>query len=298
MSDFFSAFGFGIVAAGVLAVAAVGLTLQFGVTNYINFAYGELITFGAYATYALNQQTLHLNLWIAWIVGGLATGLLAFLVQRFVFTPFVNRRPQLLFALIVTFVVSLMLNDLYGAVFGTDFHEMPGPLPADSIHSIGPLLVEGNQIVYFAAAVLAMLAIQLMLNFTPIGRSMRAMSDDMALAKACGLNTTLITDVAWLVSGFLAGLAGVIIAMQTHTFGVDLGDTYLFLVFASVILGGIGRAYGAVAGAIVIGLGTQLSVLVVPSSVSLVAVFVVLVFIMVFRPEGFLGSVAHSKMER
>ena len=298
MSALISAAAFGAIGAAVLAIAAVGFTLQFGVTNYVNFAYGELVTFGAYVGWSVNQQ-FHVPVAVALLVGSAGTALLAFVVQRFIFTPFLRRRAQLLFLLIVTFIMSLILNDAIAAVWSTDFHEMP-PLVSDAVHSFGPVIVSTDQLLFVAIAVVTMAAVHVLLRYTKLGRYMRAMSDDGSLAAVCGINTKMVADVTWLISGFVAGLAGVILAIQTHTFAPDLGDVYLFLIVSAVILGGIGRAYGAVVGAVVVGLATQLVVLIpgLPTTLSPVAVFALLIAIMVFRPQGLMGAVPRPVVER
>ena len=290
--------GFGVVAAGVLGVASIGLTLQFGVTNYINFAYGQIITVGAYLGYLLTQPPVGLPLPIAILGGSLGTAAVAFGLHRLVFSPFVSRRPQLLFALLVTFIVGFMLDDVFAIIFGTAYEQMPSFLLTNLSLVAGPLTLEWNQVIYLAIAVTSMLLIHSLLTYTKLGRSMRAMSDDAALAIACGLNVRWIADATWLITGFMAGLAGCILAMQTRTFNINLGDLYIFLVFAAVIVGGIGRAYGALIGAAIIGLGSQLSVLFVPSAVTVVFTFAILVVIMLVRPQGLLGAAPSPLMER
>lgn len=271
----------------VLAIASIAFNLQFSVTNYFNFAYGELLTFGAMSALAVNTELFHLNVWVALLIGGVATGLLSIGLNRLVFNPFVRRRPQLLFALVVTFAVSLILNNIFIIIWGTDFHELS--YPASVNHHWGALQISTNQILYFVIAVFCMIGLHLILNYTKLGRSMRAMSDDLSLASVCGINIDRITGLTWAITGLLAGVAGVLLAMQTHTFGTAIGDNYEYLVFSAVILGGIGKAYGALIGGFVLGLATQLSALVIPAGLSPVLAFAVLVGIMLFRPQGLLG---------
>lgn len=279
--------GFGLVDAAVLAVAAVGFTLQFGVTNYVNFAYGDLITFGAFMAFVGGSQPFGLPIWQALVAAAFLTGALSFVVGRFVFTPFFLRRPQLLFALAMTFAASLILSSVWAVIWGSQYRELN--YGGAEVHSLGPLLATSAELSYVVVALATLVAVHLLLTRTKLGRTMRAMSDDRSLAIACGLNIRRTTNLTWLLTGILAGVAGVIQAMQTHTFNTSIGSTYVFLIITAAVLGGIGRPYGAVIGAAIIGITSQLAVLVVGAALSPVVVFAILVFLMVARPMGLFG---------
>jgi branched-subunit amino acid ABC-type transport system permease component len=124
---------------------------------------------------------------------------------------------------------------------------------------------------------------------------MRAVSDNKELAAACGLDIRSVTYASWLISGLLAGLAGVMLAIHSHTFDTTLGDTNIYLVFGAVVIGGIGRPAGAVAGAVIIGLSTQWAVPVIGAALSPTVVFALLVLLMIFRPNGVFGSTGRSQ---
>ncbi|HEY8732435.1 MAG TPA: branched-chain amino acid ABC transporter permease [Candidatus Limnocylindria bacterium] len=286
---------FGIVDAAVLAIAAVGFTLQFGVTNYFNFGYGEWLTFGAFMAMVFNTEPLQLNIWVAMALAGLATALLSFAINRGVFMPFVKRRPEPLFILIVTLAVGLLLNNLYIAIWGTAYHEYV--TAARDVHQIGSVTLATDQFVFLLIAVALMLATHAVLAYTKLGRSMRAIADDRALATVCGLDAARLADVTWLMTGFMAGVAGVILAMQVHTFGTDIGGNFTYLIFPAVIIGGIGRAYGAMVGALIIGLLTALGVLVIPAALTPTLIFGAIVAIVLFRPQGLLGGIGHGRMQ-
>lgn len=288
MDIWISTFGYGVIDGAVLAVAAVGFTLQFGVTNYVNFAYGEFITFGAFMAVVVGGPQLGMPIWASLIAAALLTGLLSFLIGRFVYTPFFLRRPQLLFALAMTFAVSLILASIWQMIWGVTYRELI--YGGTEVHALGPFLVTTAQLAFVGLAVVSLLGVHLLLTYTRLGRTMRAMSDDRNLAIACGLDTNRTTSLTWLITGFLAGTTGVVQAMQQHTFNTNLGDTYVFLIITAAVLGGIGRSYGAVIGALIIGITAQLAVLVVGAALSPVVVFVILVFLMVARPSGLLGA--------
>ena len=285
----------GAIDAAVLATAAVGFTLQFGVTNYFNFGYGEWLTFGAYIALIVNTQWLHLNVWLALLVAGAVTSLFSVAVNRLIFTPFTLRRREPFYILIVTFGVGFMLHEAYIIFLSTTTQELS--VPAAVQYRIGALTLDSNQLVSLGIAVLAMACVYLLLSRTRIGRSMRAVADNRSLAEVCGIRVNRIADATWALTGFLAGIAGVILAVQTAAFNPDLGDNYVYLVFPAVIIGGIGRAEGAMVGALLIGVFGALGALVLPASVSTTLIFIALVVMVVLRPEGLVKGRRPSMQE-
>ena len=279
---------FGIVDAAVLSVAAIAFTLQFGVTNYFNFGYAEWLTFGAFIALTFNNGLLHVNVWLAMLIGGAATALLSLAINRGVFAPFTRRRPEGFYILIVTFGVGFLLNQMYILIWGTAYRNLD--TQSSPLHNVGPFKFSTEQLLFLLIALAFMAATYLVLNHTRTGRCMRAMSDNHALAGIRGIKTDRITDVTWLMTGFMAGVAGVILAIETHTFGTDLGENYVYLVFPAVIIGGIGRTYGALIGGLIIGLFTGIGVLVIPSALSPLVIFAALVAIVLLRPQGLVGG--------
>jgi branched-subunit amino acid ABC-type transport system permease component len=297
VSNFTVLAGFGLIDGAILAVAALGFTLQFGVTNAVNFAYGEFITFGAFGVVLVNGLGVHTNFWETVVIGAVSGAVLSVVIGQFVYAPFLKRRPEILFSLVLTFGMSLILVNAYIAIWGSGFRVLEPisyPTGDADVHQIGPFIVTTLQLWFLLLAVIFLLIAYLLLNYTRLGRSMRAISDNRALAIVCGLNLRRITTYTWLITGALAGAAGVVQALQAHSFQPSLGDTFVYLVFASVVIGGIGRPLGAVLGAVIIGLVTQLAVPIVGAAVSPVAVFVVLVALMIFRPSGLFGSTGRS----
>jgi len=206
VSQFWLAFGFGLVTASVLAISAVGLSLQFGITNYINFAYGDFMAMGAYLTYYFNAEALHINVWIAMILGSLLMGIFAVLVNRFILSPFARRFNKPFYVLIVTFGLSLILLNFVGSIWGENNRTYNMKL--EVYKHIGPFLLNKYQIIVMIISILTMLGIHLMLKTTRLGKSMRAMSDNTTLAMTSGIDTKMVTTITWFLSGTLAGLAG------------------------------------------------------------------------------------------
>jgi len=278
--------GFGLVTASVLAIAGVGLSLQFGVTNFVNFAYGDYATFGAYVALILNEHGV--DIYFAMLVAGAVTAVFAFLVNRLVFQTFIRRRVKLVILLVVTIGVSLVieytLQSIFGAQFQTYAVTSPNPL------QIGPFLLTRGQIAIIGIAVACMLGVHLLLSRTRIGKAMRAMSDNAALAEASGIDTQRVTDLTWLVVGFLGGIAGVVLAMNTSTFTPLLGSFFLLTLFAVVILGGIGKPYGAMLGAVIIGVVTEVSGAYINAAYQDAVAFVIMILLLLWRPQGLFAS--------
>jgi branched-subunit amino acid ABC-type transport system permease component len=287
MTIYLHALGFGLVTASILALASVGLTLQFGVTNYINFAYGELLTFGAYFAWIANTH-YGWNIWLALLIGALLTGVVGVVLNLVILAPFVKRGYPVLFMLVVTFGLSLILANVILAVWGADFRQYT--VAPDTQHAIGPFLFTGQQLLIIAIAAVAMVGLHVLLTYTKIGKAMRAMSDNPTLAKNCGIDTERVTTFTWLLSGFLAGLAGVVLALNISSFQPAFGGDFLFVIFAAVILGGIGKPYGAMAGALVIGLVTEIAAIPLTSDFKNDAAFAILVLVLLLRPQGIFAT--------
>jgi branched-subunit amino acid ABC-type transport system permease component len=284
---FWLSVGFGFVTASVLAIAAVGLSLQFGITNYVNFAYGDFMALGGFFAYVLNNQVLHLNIWVALVIGSLAMGVLAVILNRLILDPFARRFSTSHYVLIVTFGLSLiMLNSEY-SIWGAQVRFFNMPISAAL--SIGPLQLTRNQLIVMGIAVVLMLAVHTLLKATRLGKSMRAMSDNPTLAMTSGIDTKRITTITWFLSGGLAGVAGTVLGISEGNLTPASGELFLFVIFAAVILGGIGSIYGAMAGAVVIGLATEISAAFINPAYKLDIAFVALILTLLIRPSGLIA---------
>ncbi|MCU1491718.1 MAG: inner-rane translocator [Acidimicrobiaceae bacterium] len=284
LSLFWSSVGFGLVTASVLAISAVGLSLQFGITNYINFAYGDYMALGAYFSFVLNNELLHLNIWVALVIGSLGMGVLAVLFNRLILSPFARRFNKTFYVLIVTFGLSLILLNLEYSIWGADvrFYAMP----INRAFNIGPLLLTKNQLIAMGIAVALMLGVAAMLKTTRLGKSMRAMSDNTTLAMTSGIDTKRITTITWFLSGTLAGISGTVLGITEGNLTPASGELFLFVIFAAVIVGGVGSIYGAMAGAVLIGLATEISAAFINPAYKLDTAFVILILTLLLRPSG------------
>lgn len=278
--------GFGLVTASVLALASVGLSLQFSVTNFVNFAYGDYAALGAYLALVAVQH--HLPIAAAALLAGAGMALVSLLLYRVVFRPFVRGGSRLLTILIVSVGVSLMLQGLMSAIWGSGFQTYR--LNAESPIHLGPIELTSQQLVIIVVAIAALIGLHLLLRYTTMGKTMRAMSDNRDLAEVSGINTARVTDVTWLLSGLLVGVAGVVLAINTSSFTPVLGTQFLFLVFAAVILGGIGKIYGAMIGALIIGVTTEVAAGYVGSAYADAAAFALMIALLLVRPSGLFAA--------
>ena len=286
MSLLIAAFGFGLVSMSVIALAAVGFTMQFGITNMINLAYGEVMITSAFVAYYLNQARV--SVWIAMLGGAAFGAVFSFLINRFVYTPFQRKGTALLGMVIVSLAVSLMIaNGLLPIVgyFSVSYRER-----FSQLLRFGDIALTVNQIVIIVLAVVVMLAVHALLRYTRLGKAMRATAANPMLARNCGIPTQRVIDTVWLITGALCGLAGVVAALDSDTFTISSGAVFLITALAAAVLGGAGQPYGAMIGAVIIGLVTELSAAVWSPDYKQVVAFAILVLVMVLRPQGLLAK--------
>lgn len=274
---------YGLATGSVIAVAAVGLTLSFGVTGFINFGYGEMLTVSAYTTYVL--VTAGLPLWLAALLAILVGGAVTYGVAQLCFEPLRSRGSL---ALLITSVgVAFVLQNLVQMAVGGSPKPFPAPLLTP--WEVGGVFVPKLQAGICVAAVLCMVAVHLLLRYTLLGRTMRAAASNDALARLSGLDTRRIIGATWIVSGLVAGLGGVLLGGSQGTLTPTIGFNFLLLVFAAAMLGGIGHPYGAMLGALAIGLGVEFGATYVSADYSHALAFLVLVLVLLLRPRGFFG---------
>ena len=286
MELYVAALGFGLISASVIAIAAVGFTMQFGITNMINLAYGEVMMVSGYAAFYVNRAGV--NVWVAMIAGAIAGSVLSFLLNRFLYAPFQRKGTNLIGMVIVSLAASLMVANVMLPMVGYDtssYVMQQGPL----VRSNG-LVLTTAQIAIIAVAVILMLAVHGLLRYTRLGKAMRATAANPTLARNCGIPTQRVIDIVWLITGALCGVAGVVAGMNTANFAVSSGAAYLITIIAAAVLGGAGQPYGAMIGAVIIGLVTEFSAAAIAPEYKEVVAFGILVLVMVLRPQGLLAK--------
>jgi branched-chain amino acid transport system permease protein/neutral amino acid transport system permease protein len=286
VSLFLASIGFGLVTASVLAIASVGFTLQFGVTDVLNLAFGAIMILGAFVAYWVNENGI--SVWLGLLLAVAACAVASVLLNSVVYTPFQRRGASpitmVIVSLGVTLIIEFGLAALVGGV-GVSYTMGNGPT-----FQAGGLILTGVQIVIMAIAIAAMTGVHVLLRYTKLGKAMRATAANRNLARNCGIRTGRVITATWALTGALCGLAGTVFAIDAGSFSATSTDLFLVLILAAVFLGGPGQPYGAMLGAVIIGLATEVSAVFIPADYKYVIAFVALLVMLGVRPTGLLGE--------
>lgn len=271
----------------IIAMAAVGLSLIFGTTGLINFAHGELVTFGAATAWYLNAESIEAQLLIAAVLATILSGVLGATLETGLLRPLRDRGLGSFQFVVVTIGLSLFGRQVFQLWIGEGRQSFRDYTIQDQI-DFGPFGVTPRDLIIMTLAAVSLVGVATMLQRTRVGKGLRAVSDNADLAEASGINVNRITLVVWMLGASLAGLGGVFLgAVENIQF--EAGFRLLLLIFAAVILGGLGTAYGAMAGGLVIGLATEVSTVWVSPELKFVVALVVLIVVLLARPQGILG---------
>jgi branched-chain amino acid transport system permease protein len=271
----------------LIAMCAVGLSLIFGTTGLTNFAHSELVTIGAVVAWYLNVSAGIPLLWatlLALIVGGAVGALNDLALWR----PLRRRGTGLIAALVVSIGLSLALRYLIQIFFGGRSRAYVGYQSQRAV-DYGLFSLTPRALASIVISVAVLILVALMLQRTKIGKAMRAVADNRDLAASSGINVDRVILIVWALGGTLATLGGVLLGLSDNV-QWDMGFRMLLLMFAGVTLGGLGTAYGALIGSLVVGIFVQMSTLIIPSDIKYVGGLLLLIVILVIRPQGILGS--------
>lgn len=281
----------GLVIGSIIAIAALGVSLIYGILRLVNFAYGDVMTFGAFMAVLVNIR-LDQSMIVATAVAMAATVVLSVGLEGALWRPLRARRAGFMSMFLASIGLALVLRQLIFLVAGPQSRAYD--VDPYKVYVLGSVRLSGSQGVAIVVAAVAIVLVGLLLGGTSVGRTMRAVADDRALAAVAGVNTRRVVVLTWILAGLVAGLAGVLAALVQTSFDPNFGFALLLPIFAAVILGGIGSAYGALLGGVVLGLATELSTWpgfhggVNPVYKPVVA-FVVLIAVLLVRPQGLLG---------
>jgi branched-subunit amino acid ABC-type transport system permease component len=293
LNTFVSSVGFGVVLASIIAIAAMGFTVQFGLTNVLNLSYGAVMTFGGFAAYVANKDGL--SGWWGLLVGGVAGALLTLFLGRGVFKAYARRGAELFEMMMVTLGLSLIINYAIQAVSHNNVYQFT-VLQSSALH-FGAIVITKTQLAIVVIAIAVLVGLQALLRLTKVGKALRAMAADPDLARACGIRTGRIVILTWLLSGFLCGMAGVVYIINSQSVGYTSGQLFLPLVIAAAILGGAGSPFGAVLAALIMGIVTEAVSAFGGSAYSTVAGFAILVLVLLSRPSSVRGGAAgHTQL--
>ncbi len=276
----------GLSLGSVYALGAVGLTLVYGILRLVNFAHGDFLTFGAYMAYLVNVT------WGMSLVAGVAfamatTALLALLFERIMWGPMRARGAGVLQLLLMSIGLAFLIRSVVQFIWGTELRKLNVDVTS-TVQFLG-LRIGRTELIVIVVGVVVLCAVGLMLRYTLLGKRMRAVADDIDLAETAGIDTRRIVYYTWIFSGALAGLAGVLAAavtVMTPEFGFEL----LLPIFAAVVLGGIGDAFGALIAGLILGVVIEWSTLFIDARWKVSVGFVALLIALVVRPQGIFGK--------
>jgi neutral amino acid transport system permease protein len=279
----------GIKLGLVIAMSAIGLSLIYGTTGLTNFAHGELVTFGALAAWYLNVGNggLGITLILAGLVAVALGGVFGAVNDLGLWRPLRRRGTGLIAMLVVSIGLSLLLRSLYQLIYGGRTRPYDD-YQVQAAYDLGPVQIAPKDLASVVLSVLVLIGVAFVLQRTRFGKAMRAVADNGALASSSGINTQRIILYVWIAGGTLAALGGVLYGL-TEGVNFQMGFQLLLLMFAGVTLGGLGTAYGALLGSLVVGVFIQLSTLVVPLELKNLGALIVLILILLVRPQGLLG---------
>jgi neutral amino acid transport system permease protein len=283
---FVSGIRFGLI----VGLCSVGLSLIYGTTGLVNFAHGELVTFGALIAWLMNTMSSgpKVPLVVAAIIGMVATGLLGAVLELGLWRPMVRRRSGASGRMLVSIGLALVLRYIYQVVFKgapRSYRQYAAPSPV----KIGPLQSPVRDYVIMGICLVVLLIVGAMLRRTRFGTAIRAVSDERDLSSASGINVDGVTLLVWISGGMLAALGGVMLGAGSQGVQWNMGFRLLLTMFAAVVLGGLGNPYGAMAGGLVVGVASQVGTYWLPSDLQFAIALGILILVLLARPQGILG---------
>lgn len=286
MTIFFHNVGFGLVTASIIALASVAFSLQFSVTTTPNFAHGDILTVGAYAAYG--AQVLTNNVLIEALAAMIAGAAIASLLNFGLVQPFLRMGAKRLTIFLVTVSAGWIIQNITLIIFTGNATVLT--LPAVTLQNVGPFLWTQLDEVIIASTVVILALLHVMLRYTKFGTSLRAISDNPQLARLTGINYPLVVQMTWAIDGVLAGFAGFVLAAYVGALTPTIGFSFLVVIFAASVVGGLGKPYGTMVGALVIGLAMEISAGYIPGGYKTSVAFGILILVLLVRPRGVFAS--------
>lgn len=271
----------GVAIGSILALVAIGLTLTYGILKLSNFAHGDFMTLGAYLTWLAN--TGGLNIWLAMLVGAVGTIMAMLLAEYLLWQPMRDRRASDTTLIIISIGLALFVRNGILLLYGSS--NKLYDLPVVRALEFGELKIAYYRMIVVGLAIAAIIALHLILQNTKIGKAMRAVADNIDLARVSGINVERVVLWTWIITGTLTAFAGAMYGLIAVV-RPNMGWFLILPMFASVILGGIGNPYGAIAGAFIIGIAQELSVPLLGSEYKIGVALAIMIFILLVRPQG------------
>lgn len=283
---------FGIYAGALLSIGSVGFSMQFGVTNVLNIAFGAILTAAIFIEFWLLGSST--SLWIAIPVAAIAGAVMSLVLGRIIVASFVKRGTTLFGMAMVTIAVGIVIQFTLEAIQGPTLYSYSYGSHTSDVH-IGSVTMSVLQLVVIAIAVALMVAVHLILQYTSLGLAMRATAANASLSRACGISTTKIRNAAWLISGALCGIVGVLLGVTTGSFDSTTGGNFFITLVAAAVIGGVGKPYGAMVGALIVGLAGEIAAQLLDPSYKDIVAWALLIVTLLFRPQGIFAEYASER---
>jgi neutral amino acid transport system permease protein len=275
----------GLSSGAIYALGAVGLTLVYGILRLVNFAHGDFLTFGAYMAYLVNV-TWGLPLVVAIFYAMATTAILGIFLEKVMWGPMRARGAGMLQLLLMSIGLALVIRYVVQFIWSTELRQLDVNL-TDTVEFLG-LTIGRTNLIVIGIGFAVLVGTGLMLRYTLLGKRMRALSDNLDLAETSGINTSRVILWTWVFAAGFAGLAGVLAGAVTQL-QPELGFELLLPIFAAVVMGGIGNAYGALAAGLLLGLVIEWSTLFIDARWKTAIGFLVLILVLMIRPQGIFG---------
>jgi len=279
---------YGLISGSILALGAIGLTLIYGILNFANFAHGDLMALGAYLALFF-RVSLALPMWLAFVLAMLCTAVLGVGLDRVWFQPLRQRSARASIMAISSLGLALILQNLIRMLWGPQVQYYSRTIHFPFTVPVLQVRLNTQQVLIFAIALSLVILVSLFLQRTKLGKAMRATSDNLNLARVSGIDTERVVIWTWLLGAALAAAGGTLLGMSVRLQPI-MGWDLLLPIFAATILGGIGSPYGAMAGALIIGLAEELSTPFIPTEYKTAVSLVLLVLVLLVRPRGLFGG--------
>jgi len=271
----------GIAVGSIIALASVGLTLTYGILRLSNFAHGDFMTLGAYMTLLANS--FGLNIWISMGIGSMITVAAFLLCEKIIWAPMRSRRATSATLIIISIGLALFIRN--GIILFWGGSNQSYDLPVEDALQLGALRIPKYDLLVFVLALVAIAALHNLLQNTKIGKAMRAVADDLDLARVAGIKVDQVILWTWVIAGGLTALSGGMLGL-VEAVRPNMGWFLILPMFAAVILGGIGNPYGAIAGAFTIGIAQEVSTYFLRTEYKLAVALIIMMLVLLFRPQG------------
>lgn len=295
MTTFLGAVINGLALGMAYALIAVGYSMVFGVLRLINFAHGSIYAFGAYMVYFF--VSMGLGLLPSILAAVLLSGVLALLVDKITLEPLRKKNSQVISYLITTVGVSFIIQNVLSVeyVFGSEKKVFPSLNLFGSIQ-FGNITIQSSQLIMFVVAVILLGVLTFIVNKTKIGLSMRATEQNPRAAKLMGINVNFVISFTFFLGGASAAIAGALIGGYYQVISPTMGSMIGLKAFAAAVVGGIGVLYGSVVGGLVVGVSECLAAQYIGSNVRDPMAFVILILILIIKPNGLFGKKGITKV--